>query len=933
MEKIKKDYKPKFVPLILAIVLLFNGIAYGVSLSTKTKLRIPVAGDKNIRFEEVLSRFEQVMASPILNTDKYIIEELKLVFELIGNIEVRIVQPEELPSGRVSNIERDGNGSVIRVLCSDKITSEGLINLLGEIRSIGSVKRWIDVVFDLQDYFAQWSNILRVYSQDTGIAEDVKKEFIKLSRYFNSLEKKVREVFDIQEEEKNIPKMRYFGRETNIERVKRVIEHQLKLSKEGEVNVKDRIKRLEDILAHDLSKRLSDAFDRILMGKMFDEFMSLVSSWDDPVARKGLLYDIIGEENVEELENWVDATQTQFKTLTELNKENPEKLQGIHIETAKRLARFMKSKFPTYRSRVFHLAEASDINRANCVAYSTMFYVISKEIGLDCNKIGVVHYNEDVTYVLDHAAALVHLPAYQGKKSFILIELTADYGDIVSKPIQEDSVAITYQDGLFKHFIIPEKFYSYDHLVEYSDPLIAISDSIYSWMGDLIERHSDQDKISKRMAERRLRVDPNNYRGLMRLGYFFSSDSANLPYKALISYGYYKRSLRQVLNLGALRDLISLARHSGREKDYEEFCKELLQKYKSPEAYTIIAKAYEDEHNRPKRNLKKAISVLIRGNKEFPEDLKIIIGLSRSYLKLAEKETNPEKKANMMERGISYLEKAITREPENRDLFHCYEAYAFYSDEEALKERYLKFCEEMKSKNPKAGMPIVYLMRSHTGMPTKEGFIKAFELAKEYLESSEPKNRETVLKELRKLYSPFSDVEPEYMRILNAASIGTLDDFLTYLFNLNRRFPESYATIGAIADVLVELKRYEDAVVYLKGYFTRGFEDKGRKASLITCLFKLQRWQKIVELEDDFINLDLDGHSTILMAVGIAFQTVGEYAKAIKYFEIFLGYFERITELKTEADDVRKRIEKCRQAINNLTNPAINVTQAVQRSI
>ena len=934
MEKIKKDYKPKFVSLIAAIAFLSNSVVYGMDLSIKTNLRVPVVSS-TARFKEALLRFEQVMSAPILDTDKYIIEELKLVFKLFGNIELKIVAPEELPYGKVLNIERNGNNSVVRIFYSERITAEGLIDLLGEIRGINSVERWIDIVFDLQDYFAQWSNILTAYSKDTNTPEDIRKEFIRLSRYFNYLEKKIGGIFNIQEEDGNILAIRYFGREANIMRVKKVIDHQLKLSKEGKVNIKNRIKMLENVLAHDLSKRLSDTFDRILIEKMFDEFISLVTSWDDPVARRGLLADISGEENVEELENWVEATRAQFKILTELKKESPEELQSIHIETAKRIGHFIKDKFPVYGSRVFHLADASDINKANCVAYSTMFYVISKEIGLDCKKIGVVNYNEDAGYEINHAAALVHLPAYRDKKSFILIELTGG-GDIVSKPIQEDSVVITYQDEMSKYIVIPEKFY-FDRLVEYADPLIEISDEIYDWGSDLINRHGNKDKMSRRIAERKLRMDPNNYRGLVSLGHFFKVGSAYLRYKAVRSYGYYKGSLRKVLNLEALRHLISLASNSGREKDYEEFCEELLQQYNTPEAYSIIAEVYKNKLGY-KHNLEKAASILIQGNEKFPEDLQIIIGLSRLRLSLAERETDIEKKADMIKRGISDLEKAIIRNPEKMDFFGTYERYIRNSDERALKERYLKFCEEMKAKNPKAGMPIVYLMRSLTEIPTKEGFLKASKLAQEYLESTEPKNRVAVLEGLRKLYSPFSNVSPEYIPIFNEAYIGTLEDFLTYLLSLNEKFPESYAAIGAIADALVELQRYEDAVAYLKRYFAENYYSKDRKIALIKCLFQLRRWQEIVELEDDFISLDLDRYSTTLMTVGIAFQSVGEYKKAMGYFESFLekfgGLWSDINKEHAEnVADVKRRLDECRRIMNKQTNPLNGANPEIRKDL
>ena len=863
---------------------------------------------------KVDTAFEQQIRSPILQEYEMTGKELAFIFDLFGSIDFKYVSENEIEAGQVYKLDYDDDGRISGISCSDRITAEGLIDLLGELRSDCSREKWYMVAKEFYGYFYYWSEALSKHSKQKNLPRVVKRELVKLSAYFDMLSKRVKKSFHVRsivlEESKD--------RSDYIESdVQKFIEQQLgHVGKEEDIPsiLRWKIDSIEEILAENMIKKLTDPFEEVLLEGVFSQFMDIVSSWDSPKLKKGLLHDETEEEVMVSGRNWIQVTRRQFDVLVEQADGDVEKLQRLHVSMAKKIAKTIREFIPEYSSGRFHLRDIIKRNKANCVGYTTMFYLIAREVGLDvkCTYVNKAYesFGDDEIH---HAANILELPSGFEEEKYAVVDVT--WSCYVSEPIARKPEQLTYQDDACMWLKIPQDLSAHNDLQVFANPVLGIRNSIHSWISSVDEYYKDGE-LRRRLYERRLRANPNDYVAFRRLGDvycvgLYTEDGPNSPYLAI---KYYRYASRLKMDYSCLRNLGDLYYSLNGEEEFYKFCEELIEYYDTPEVYVEIASVYKDINlNQKTAQFERVVSLLGRAEEKFPGNIIVKREIGYVYLNSYKEELREDEK--LRQKILTYTEDVMRADISASLLFNAYKAFARFYGEEVF-DRFKAFCKLMCDENPQAHEPVLRVMNIHSTPTSIIGFQKAFEIGKAYLNQVPVYRlsaRRAVLKSMRSYYpSPYTNTTTingvkKSEIVYPSIALGTPEGFLVYLRALNEEHSDCYATIERIAIELFYRREYDEAREFFAKYLEKYPYNKDDRVFLMKACFYLKDWPEVLN-EAEIVEDRHHNNDDALWMKGIAFHELGKYEEAKVYFRKFLLLYGDVDWLEKRVAEAKKRL-------------------------
>jgi len=843
----------------------------------------------------VPTTFEKYLSTPLLEHDKLIGDELRFIFQLFGHIDLQFVSPDALlQKDSVTQNVYDESGQLRTILCSDKFTAENLIDMISILRNLSPEGQWSwePLAIRLYSYFHGWRGALNKYSMSSGTSETIRNELANLEAYFGKLAEKIKTTLQLSDQ----IDAETVSVESNITQF---IDRALVRGESVTVDVQQKhIERLELFFSSHLATYLTDQIDRVLIENVFGQFKRLTENWDVQSSRNEILIGMIGENSSEKFSSWLELARSRFRKLQDENRGNPEKLRQLHIQFAQEIGKVIRTQFPDYSSDKYQLGKVTEANKANCVGYATMFYLIAKEIGLNVAYTSVEYTGDKEIH---HAANLLHLPSVNGEDSFVVVDVT--WNNYVSEPITEASISVQYKDGMLRRIAIPQTMSEHNVVVEYQDPLYGIQHAIYSWASSSND-YLTNPNLKKRVAERMLRINPNDANALRLLGIYYASAEGESAHNINSAISYLQRSLKLKVNWFALHELKRLSLKLGKIGDFYHFCEQLLSVHNSPNTYIIVAHTIKLDNARGNEVdiLQKTLAVLEGGLKMFPENSDIMKELASVYMDLFTHLSETSEKRRAYDTAIDYMERTLKKTPADGELLNKY--WQLVRKEEAGSERFVLFCSEMIQANPQLAQPVCALMHHYEMQKNEDGYNKAVRLAKEYLEKPESTDRRRVLWSLRAIYT---NMVYETDRQGNAY-YGKIDDLLQYLHELLGKFPDSFATVQCIAETNVRAKRYGEAIPYLQRFLQRFPHNKECLETLITCQAAVKDWQGVVTTAEATFDAD-SNNMTALKLAGIAYEESGRYGEAIIKFERFLALYGGYSD----ASDIKTRLTFCQE--------------------
>lgn len=857
-------------------------------------LGLPEGSPSVVRHNIAPTTFEQYLSTPLLEHDKSIGDELRFIFQLFGHIDFRFVSPDTImQKNSITQNIYDDSGQLKTILCSDKFTAENLIDILSVLRNLSPEGRWSwePLAIRVYSYFKGWKDALNRYSMQSGTQETLRNELANLEAYFSKLAEKIKSTLGLSG--------KINTEAANVESsITHFIDRALARTESITLEMQQQwIERLELFFSSHLATYLTDQIDRVLIEHVFGQFKQLTENWDILSSRNEILVGIIGEDASEKFGSWLELARAQFQKLQDENRGNPEKLRQLHIQFAQEIGKVIKTQFPDYSSSKYQLGKVVEAKKANCVGYATMFYLIAKEIGLNVAYTSVEYTGDREIH---HAANLLHLPSVNGEDSFVVVDVTWD--NYISEPISSTSIRVQYEDGMLRRIAIPQTMSEHNVVVEYQDSLYGIQHAIYSWASSSNE-YLTNPNLKKRVAERMLRINPNDAIALRLLGIYYASAEGESAHNINSAISYLQRSLKLKVDRFALHKLKRLSLKLGRIGDFYHFCEQLLSVHNSPNAYIVVAHTIERDDARENKGeiLQKTLAVLEGGLKLFPENSDIMKELASVHMDLFTHLSETSEKRRAYDTAIDYMERTLKKTPADGKLLNKYWQLVI---EEAGSERFVLFCSKMRQANPQLSQPVCALMHHYEMQNSEEGYNTAIRLAKEYLEKPESTDRRRVLWSLHAIYT---NLIYETNRRGNIY-YGKIDDLLQYLHELLNKYPDCFATVQFIAETNVRAKRYGEAIPYLQRFLQRFPHNKECLKTLITCQAAVKDWQGVVTTAEATFDADSDNETALKLA-GIAYEESGRFGEAIIKFERFLALYGGYSD----ASDIKTRLAFCQE--------------------
>lgn len=853
---------------------------------------------------ETPTTFEHYLSTPLLEHDKLIGEEIRFIFQLFGHIDFKFVPSDALlQKNSVTQNVYDESGQLKTILCNDKVTAENLIDILSTLRNLSPEGQWSwrPLAIRIYSYFHGWKEALNRYSMRSSTPETLRNELSNLETYFGKLAEKIDHMLELSGQ--------IDAEAVSVEsNVTRLIDRVLERAEAGVDIQQKQIERLELFFSSHLATYLTDQIDRVLIENVFDQFKQLTENWDVLSSRNEILIGIMGEEGSSKFSSWLELARQRFQKIQDENTGNPEKLRQLHLQFAKEIGNIIRTQFPEYSSGNYQLGRVADANKANCVGYATMFYLIAKEIGLNVAYTSVEYAGDKEIH---HAANLLHLPSVSGEDSFVVVDVT--WSNYISEPISEASISVQYKDGMMRRIAIPQAMSKHNVVVEYQDPLYGIQHAIYSWSSSSNEYLTNQN-LKKRVVERMLRINPNDATALRLLGIYYASAKED-TYTMNNAIAYLKRSLKLKTDWFALHELKRIALKLGRTDDFYRFCEQVLSIHNSPNTCIVVANAIKLDN--PRGNeveiIHKTLGVLENGLKMFPENSNIMKELASVYMDLYTSASETSEKRRAYDMAIDYMERTLRKTSSDGQLLNKY--WQLIRKEDAGSERFVAFCFEIMQANPQLAQPVSALMPHYEMQGNEEGYNKAISLAKEYLEKSESTDRRRILWSLKKIYT---NMVYESDRRGNVY-YGKIDDLLQYLNELLNKFPDSFATVQCIAETYMWAKRFDEAIPYLQRFLQKFPHNKECLEALIISQASVKDWQGVVKTADDMFDAD-SNNMTALKLQGTAYQELGQLGEAIKRFERFLALYGGYSD----ASDIRNRLAVCQERAKDVGGIDLN---------
>lgn len=852
--------------------------------------------------------FEKTLQRPVLDAGPSMRTELIFLFKLFGNIELRFVPPDTLPAGTVVQTESDGSGAVRTYLCSAKINTEQMIELFGRMRGSGPVERWIDVADPIYFYLKGWQEEIAVHAKRTDLPEDMRDTLQRLSDYLQSLCGKAADAFALPRGIETLSGAGYVDK-----KLKQFIENQLTrirtMTPRGRAA---RLAHLQRYFAEHYARFLIDQVDAVLLNAVFDQFLELSRRWEDPVRREGILLEILGPEKERQLDDWMKETRQQYESFVRDNHAYPGKIRQGTIELVRTIAETIRRYFPHYSSGKFHLMSVIEDEKANCVGYATMFYLIAKEIGLSVNVTSVKR--EGMT-VIEHAANIIHLPEVNGERSFVLVDVT--WNGYISEPLAEGSVRITQTSSQSRVITIPLGRARHNEIVEYAEPLSGLKKLIYAWQSDLPE-YNENVELRKAIAEKMLRADKNDFRGLSFLASYYAwGIEEGTPRDSRAAFKYAREALRQRADLEMLDLLRKLAHHLGKDDECEKVCAQLLEDARDIKTFLTVASYYRYSA----KDLDRSIAVLLQAINSMrglldvegiPTYLTLLKELSETAADNYRRTVDPAEKKGKLDLALAYLDIIMSHAT-----FADERLYTLYADllrDAGKSDVFVQRCTELMERLPGAAEPVGGLIYFYTTNDTEDGYQKAVTLAREYLERFGADAGGIILDHLKRIYlgetyAPPSAVNPYY---------GKKEELMQHLIALNRKFPESLPVLKLLGAVAMERGVYGDAVFYLEQAQQLAPGDIEILILLIDSYAKRGAWDRVLETADAVLDREHDNFTAVRMK-GTAFQALGKYLEAAECYKKYIQlepFFYNYLAYFTEKERVQQALEACEAALS-----------------
>ncbi|MBF0216930.1 MAG: hypothetical protein HQL30_08065 [Candidatus Omnitrophica bacterium] len=887
--------------------------------------------------ERTKTVFGAYLNRPILEAEPRLIDELKFLFEIYGRVKLTFADASEFRNGDMMIVGYGKTGRIKEVKCSGDMTYEDIISLIALFkRDRKDLREGVRTFMkSMTGYFAGWSAYLENIPDKESLTKETSRDLTDLKEYFGRLEARGLEEFGLDKGEiEAIPL---------DEKTRRSVEEHLRGVADGNI--------FGD-MAGTFVEYMSDIVEAALLESIYSDFLSMAENWDNDEIRDGMLSKVAGKEGADRLMSWITATKEQYLRLKEEigNKDkpgyDPDKFQAQTVDLVKRIGAVIRKEIPDYHIDNFNLTDIVDKNKANCVGYATMFCLIASQIGLDVMKTSLKRQNlkDGTTVDCPHAAALAYLPdGADGKKKFMVVDVTWRY---YSDPIGEDvKRVVRAYDGISEEFDLPVEASKHGRIDAFRNISDGVRDSYYSWSTSVNE-YLTNPELKRRLAERGLRRNPLSEYANYLMGSYYAeqvpvgdSKLNTGPRNAELALSYLRKSVDIKFTPGAFRLLRGVAYHvdhaKGKEVDamLDEALKAEMPKKEYLELFGAFqrpfgGKAPEDHDNQAK--------VLEKAHQVFPKDMEIIKWLVQTYYGAYRElfnytEDDRRRKQEYKEKMIAVLEDSLNVDPDSFEVFtDYYKRMVSISREErdkSIMDRFEKKCREMKADMPFASGPVLALMDYYIKMETAESYRVAERLGKDYIEQVPPEgagvHRQNVYILLDDLYGDITEeglsrmpgILQEEERQKKDRLVGTYDDLIDYLTGILAKFPESNATIERLARIRTDRGNWEKAAELWETWKEKT-KSADRNLVLMDCCLNLGKWQRVIELGEEYRYEKVDAHNvTVMQYTGMAYEGLGDMARAVWYYERYLALAANGRGSAFINEDIQKRLDVCREKL------------------